>query len=161
MAFDSVQVRFNYGISWDSPMPNTRDVPFTDSYFEILKKVLNHIETEYFLFFASFMKLDTNFDWNYIPEQHEKDQIHVWYTTHPMGGLNKEGNVFLIPTQKFKEQMNSLKFLRDFKDIISDFCAIIWNKAITNPINTPIDKEMMIRSQTLIPSGFIPCIVFR
>ena len=117
MAFDSVQVRFNYGISWDSPMPNTRVVPFTDSYFEILKKVVNDIETEYFWFFASFMKLDTNFDWNYIPEQHEKDQIHVWYTTHPKGGLNKEGNVFLIPTEAFKKQMHDIRYLRDYKDI--------------------------------------------
>jgi len=54
---------------------------------------------------------------DYIPEQHERDQIHVWYTTHPKGGLNKEGNVMLIPTKKFKEQMHELKFLRDFKDI--------------------------------------------
>jgi hypothetical protein len=34
-----------------------------------------------------------------------------------MGGLNKEGNVMLIPTKKFKEQMHSLQFLRDYKDI--------------------------------------------
>jgi energy-converting hydrogenase Eha subunit F len=56
-------------------------------------------------------------DLDYIPEQHEKDQIHVWYNTHPLGGTNKEGNVFLIPTKKFKEQMHDLKYLRDFKDI--------------------------------------------
>ena len=115
--FDSIQVRFKNIEFYKSPLANTRTVPFVDSYFDILKAVVNDVKTEYFWFFASFCKLDTNFDWNYIPEQHEKDQIHVWYTTHPMGGLNKEGNVFLIPTQKFKEQMNSLKFLRDFKDI--------------------------------------------
>ena len=34
-----------------------------------------------------------------------------------MAGLNKEGNVLLIPTKKFKEQMHNLKFLRDYKDI--------------------------------------------
>jgi hypothetical protein len=115
--FDSIQVRFQNIAFYKSPLANTRTVPFVGSYLDIIKAVVNDVKTEYFWFFASFCKLDTNFDWNYIPEQHEKDQIHVWYTTHPMGGLNKEGNVFLIPTQKFKEQMNSLKFLRDFKDI--------------------------------------------
>jgi hypothetical protein len=34
-----------------------------------------------------------------------------------LGGTNKEGNVMLIPTQEFKEQMGRIKFLRDFKDI--------------------------------------------
>ena len=43
-------------------------------------------------------------DMDYLPEQHERDQIHVWYNTHPKGGTNKEGNVMLIPTKKFKEQ---------------------------------------------------------
>ena len=100
--FDSIQVRFKNIEFYKSPLANNRTVPFVDSYFDILKEVVNDVKTEYCWFFASFCKLDTNFDWNYIPEQHEKDQIHVWYTTHPMSGLNKEGNVFLIPTQKFK-----------------------------------------------------------
>jgi hypothetical protein len=56
-------------------------------------------------------------DLDYIPEQHQKNQIHVWYNTHPLGGTNKEGNVFLIPTEAFKKQMGSLKYLRDFQDI--------------------------------------------
>ena len=117
MMFDSVQVRFKDIAFYPSPLANTRQVPFIGSYFDILKGVVEDIETEYFWLFASFCKLDRNFDWNYIPEQHEKDQIHVWYTTHPKGGLNKEGNVFLIPTEKFKQQMHSLNYLRDFKDI--------------------------------------------
>tara|TARA_S200000501_G_scaffold378344_1_gene440465 strand:- start:1768 stop:3072 length:1305 start_codon:yes stop_codon:yes gene_type:complete len=115
--FDSIQVRFQNISFYKSPFTNTRTVPFVGSYFEILKKIVADVKTEYFWFFASFCKLDTNFDFNYIPEQHQKDQIHVWYTTHPKGGLNQEGNVFLIPTKKFKEQMNEIKFLRDFKDI--------------------------------------------
>ena len=117
MAFDSIQVKFKNTKFWESPRANTRVVPFIDSYFEILKKVVNDVTTEYFWFFSSFMKLDTTFDWNYIPEQHEKKQIHVWYTTHPMGGLNKEGNVFLIPTEEFKKQMHDIRYLRDYKDI--------------------------------------------
>ncbi len=117
MAFDSVQVRFQDTKHIESPFPNTRVVPFVGSYFEVLKRVVEDIRTEYFWFFANFVELKFNFDLNYLPEQHQKDQIHVWYATHPKAGLNKEGNVFLIPTKKFKEQMNKMKFLRDFKEI--------------------------------------------
>ncbi len=117
MGFDSVQIRFKDVPENKSPFANTRVVPFVHSYFDILKSVVDDIKTEYFWFFANFVNLNTVEFLDYIPEQHEKDQIHVWYTTHPMGGLNKEGNVMLIPTAKFKEQMNKIKFLRDFKDI--------------------------------------------
>jgi hypothetical protein len=115
--FDSVQVRFKDVPHNESPFANTRVVPFVDSYFEILKGVVNDIKTEYFWFFANFTNIRPVDFLDYLPEQHERDQIHVWYTTHPKGGLNKEGNVMLIPTKKFKEQMHEIKFLRDFKDI--------------------------------------------
>jgi hypothetical protein len=116
MVFDSVQVRFNDVKNFKSPFVNTRIVPFVGSYLEILKSVVDDIDTEYFWFFANFMDLKT-VDLDYIPEKHESTQIHVWYNTHPLGGTNKEGNVMLIPTNKFKEQMHHLKYLRDFKDI--------------------------------------------
>ena len=116
MAIDSVQVRFRDTRTFDSPFASTRAVPFVGSYFEILKSIVEDINTEYFWFFANFMDLKT-IDIDYIPEQHEKKQIHVWYNTNPMGGINKEGNVMLIPTQEFKNQMHNLKYLRDYKDI--------------------------------------------
>ena len=116
MAFDSVQVRFKDVRNFESPFANTRVVPFVTSYLEILKSVIDDVRTEYFWFFANFMDLKT-IDIDYIPEQHESSQIHVWYNTHPAGGTNKEGNVMLIPTQKFKEQMHSIRYLRDYKDI--------------------------------------------
>jgi len=108
-------------------------VPFINSYFEILKTVVEDIKTEYFWFFANFVDLKqiSNFDLDFIPEQHEKNQIHVWYATHPMAGLNKEGNVLLIPTKKFKEQMHSLKFLRDYKDINYHAHADLFQRPIT------------------------------
>ena len=115
--FDSVQVRFKDAPHYESPFANTRVVPFVGSYFNLLKELVNEIKTEYFWFFANFTNIVPADFLDYIPEQHEKDQIHVWYTTHPKGGLNKEGNVMLIPTKKFKEQMHDLKFLRDFKEI--------------------------------------------
>tara|TARA_Y100000389_G_scaffold199101_1_gene236864 strand:- start:38 stop:1339 length:1302 start_codon:yes stop_codon:yes gene_type:complete len=117
--FDSIQVRFQNVKQIESPFANTRIVPFVGSYFEILKAVISDIKTEHFWLFANFVDLKqiSKFDLDFIPEQHEKDQIHVWYATHPMAGLNKEGNVLLIPTKKFKEQMHGLTFLRDFRDI--------------------------------------------
>ena len=114
--FDSIQVRFKNTTHRQSPFANTRVVPFVQSYLNILKSVIDDVKTEYFWFFANFMSLE-EIDLDYIPEQHEKDQIHVWYNTNLKGGTNREGNVFLIPTAKFKEQMDNLKFLRDFKDI--------------------------------------------
>jgi len=114
--FDSVQVRFKHTKHWPSPFANTREVPFVESYLTVLKSVVHDINTEYFWFFANFMDLKT-VDLDYIPEQHQKEQMHVWYNTHPLGGTNKEGNVFLIPTEAFKKQIHNLKYLRDFKDI--------------------------------------------
>jgi len=114
--FDSIQVRFKETKHIESPLANTRVVPFIDSYFSILKSVVSDVNTEYFWFFSNFVNLN-DIDLDFIPEQHERDQIHVWYTTHPMGGMNKEGNVMLVPTRKFKEQMYQIKFLRDYKDI--------------------------------------------
>ena len=116
MAFDSIQVRFKDSEFFPSPLANTRVVPFVDSYFEILKSVVDDINTEYFWFFSGFINMAT-MDMDYLPEQHERDQIHVWYNTHPKGGTNKEGNVMLIPTKKFKEQMYKIRYLRDFQDI--------------------------------------------
>ena len=114
--FDSVQVRFKHTKHWPSPFANTRQVPFVESYLTILKSVLDDIETEYFWFFADFMNLRT-IDLDYIPEQHQKEHIHVWYNTNPLGGTNKEGNVLLIPTKALRNQIKGLKYLRDFKDI--------------------------------------------
>jgi len=116
MAFDSVQVRFRDVRDFKSPFASTRVVPFVGSYLEILRSIVDDVTTEYFWFFANFMDLKT-IDIDYIPEQHESKQIHVWYNTHPKGGSNKEGNVFLIPTKEFKKQIHDLKYLRDYKDI--------------------------------------------
>jgi hypothetical protein len=111
----------------ESPIANTRVIPFVSSYFEILKAVVNDVKTEYFWFFANFVDMET-VDLDYIPEQHERDQIHVWYT--PEEGMNKEGNVMLIPTSKFKEQMHDLKFLRDYNAINYHPHPVLMQKSI-------------------------------
>jgi hypothetical protein len=132
MAFDSIQVRFRNTSNIDSPFADTRVVPFIGSYFEILKSVVEDVKTEHFWFFSNFVDIKNfgGIDLDFIPEQHEQEQIHVWYTTHPKGGLNKEGNVMLIPTAKFKEQMNELAFLRDFKDINYHAHATLFQRPI-------------------------------
>lgn len=129
--FDSIQTRLKDTKHIESPLANTRVVPFVGSYFEILKSVVNDINTEHFWFFSNFVDISIDFDLDFIPEQHEKDQIHVWYTTHPKGGLNKEGNVMLIPTQKFKEQMHNIQFLRDFKNICYHGHPTLFQRPIT------------------------------
>ena len=54
MAFDSIQVRFKDAEFFTSPLANTRVIPFVDSYFEMLKSVVDDINTEYFWFFSGF-----------------------------------------------------------------------------------------------------------
>jgi hypothetical protein len=81
-------------------------------------------------------------EFDFVPEQFEKDQIHVWYATHPMTGMNKEGHVLLIPTEQFKKQIKDLKFLRDFKDINYHEHPTLWQPPITKStfrLQDPID----------------------
>jgi len=136
-----VQVRFKQTKHILSPFANTRIVPFVESYLTVLKSVINDIKTEYFWFFSNFVDMQ-DIDLDFIPEQHERDQIHVWYTTHPQGGLNKEGNVMLIPTMEFKKQMHSIRFLRDFKDINYHEHETLFQRPITKTIfklKDPVD----------------------
>ncbi len=47
--FDSVQVRFKNTPQVASPFAKTRVAPFVQSYFEVLKSVIDDVTTEYFL----------------------------------------------------------------------------------------------------------------
>ena len=107
--FDSIQVKFKHTKHIASPFADTRVVPFVDSYLTVLKSIIDDVKTEYFWFFANFMDLKT-VDLNFVPDVLESDQIHVWYNTHPLGGTNKEGNVFLIPTRAVKQQISKIKY---------------------------------------------------
>ena len=129
MPFDSIQIRFKNVKEWPSPLANTRVVPFVNSYFEVIKSCIEDIRTEYFWVFPSFMSMK-QIDFDFIPEQFEKNQIHVWYSGHPKAGYNKEGNVLLIPTKEFKKQMQGLKYLRDFKHINYHEVKELWYPTI-------------------------------
>ena len=109
MAFDCIKVKFPN--LEDQNKWHTDEIPFIKNYLEIIKNRIHEVKTSHFWLIASFVKFDDGL-LDYIPEQFEKDQMHVFYS-----GANKEGNIFLIPKQKFLEQIDELKFLRDFKDI--------------------------------------------
>jgi len=115
MAFDCIFVDFQ--ISKDnrekilSQFPYAQKTSFINSYFDVLKSFVGEIRTEFFWLTSDLIDLQ-HFDFDYIPEQFEKNQIHVWHNKD-----QKEGNILLIPTQEFKKQINTLKFLRDFQDI--------------------------------------------
>ena len=115
MAFDCVFVDFKENNPTKQKVleqfPYARVIPFVSSYFDIIKSYVNDVRTEYFWFISDLVNLQ-HFDFDFIPEQHERTQIHVWN-----GDNQTEGDIMLIPTKEFKQQMDSLKFLRDYRDI--------------------------------------------
>ena len=114
MAFDCVIVDFNNKDSKRNlavilqKFPHARTIPFISSYFDIVKSVLVESSTEYQWLLSS--KIDyTDFNFDYIPEQHQSIQLHVW------GNRGQdEGDTFLFP-KCFLEQ--EVRFLRDYKDV--------------------------------------------
>jgi len=109
MAFDCIKINFPH--FEDKNKWHNHQVPFVSNYFEIIKSKIHDIKTSHFLVIASFMDFEDSI-YDYIPEQFEQNQIHVFYA-----GENKEGNVMLIPKQKFIEQMDKIKCLRDFEHV--------------------------------------------
>lgn len=115
MAFDCVIVNFKKDTDNKhyllNKFPYASTIPFVNSYFEILKSYVDSARTEYFWLVTDLVNLK-KFDFDFIPEQHESKQLHVWNASS-----QTEGDVMLIPTKEFKIQMSNIKFLRDFKDI--------------------------------------------
>ena len=109
MAFDCVKVNFSQ--YEQKSFWYNHEIPFIKNYFEIIKSKITDIKTSHFWVVASFMEVSDDV-LNFIPEQFEQKQIHVFYS-----GENKEGNILLIPKEEFLKQMNNLKFLRDYQDI--------------------------------------------
>jgi hypothetical protein len=115
MAFDCVFVDFNVNndnkkIILDR-FPYANVVPFVKSYKDILKNFWQDTNTEFFWLLTDLNDYSA-FDFDYIPEQFQKNQIHVWHST-----ASKEGDTFLINKNEFGKQIDTLKNLRDFKDI--------------------------------------------
>ena len=126
MAFDCVFVDFQNNRSLKEraleQFPYARVVPFVGSYLDVLKSFVETVNTEFFWLITDLVNLH-EFDFDYIPEQHEQRQIHVWN-----GRGQTEGDLMLIPTAEFKKQVAGLKFLRDFCDInYHTEDSITWN----------------------------------
>ena len=98
---------------------------------QVLKNVIDSIKTEYFWIFAEFVDM-SSVDLDYIPEQHEQEQVHVWYDDSA-SVANKEGNVLLIPTKAFKKQINQLSFLREYDYINYHAIKNLKYKEFSNP----------------------------
>ena len=114
MAFDCVIIDFQNKNGakninrLENIFPYARIIPFVSSYLDVLKSVIADSKTEYTWVLSS--KIDySNFDFDYLPEQHQAKQVHVWNNK-----TQKEGDTLLVP-QCFLDQ--SIKFLRDYKDV--------------------------------------------
>jgi hypothetical protein len=84
---------------------------FIGSYHKMIDAFVGDCKTEYVWVVSSLLDY-TQFDFDFLPEQFQTGQIHTWAAPG-----QEEGDVFLIPRKKYIEQMQNLKFLRDFKDI--------------------------------------------
>lgn len=161
MAFDCICIDFqnskeNLEII-KQRMPYARVLTFVNSYKEILKTFANDINTSHFWLITTLIDY-SNFNFDYIPEQHQTHQIHVWHNE-----IQKEGDTILIPKKEFLEQSKNLKFLRDFKDInyhLYNLTYSYWpNKSFT--FDNLIDqvrsqKELYTNYYYIDPINFIP-----
>jgi hypothetical protein len=115
MAFDCICVDFQNSDknlnTIKKRMPHAKIIPFVQSYMEILRSLVRDARTSHVWMVSSLIDY-SKFDFDYIPEQHQDQQIHVWHNDE-----QKEGDTLLIPCAEFLKQIQELKFLRDFKDI--------------------------------------------
>jgi hypothetical protein len=116
MSFDCICIDFqNSKKNLDTiktRMPHAKIIPFVKSYFEILKFIVKDVKTSHVWMISTLIDYN-QFDFDFIPEQHQDQQIHVWHNN-----IQKEGDTMLIPRAEFIQQSaQQLKFLRDFKDI--------------------------------------------
>ena len=114
MAFDCAAIDFGNTHSdrnlktIKNKFPHVMIIPFVDSYHDIARSVVSNSRTEYLWLLSS--KVDySDFDFEYIPEQHQRDQLHAWNNPG-----QKEGDTFLFP-KVFSKQ--GIRFLRDYKDV--------------------------------------------
>ena len=111
MAFDCIIVDFKNGDKNLSILrqkfPYAKVYPFVDSYKLMIQNLSATVQTEKFWFLTT--KVDyTNFDFDFVPEQHENYQMHTWAQSS-----QEEGDTFLVP----KDFPQDLKFLRDYRNI--------------------------------------------
>lgn len=112
MAFDCVCVDFrNSEVNLrkiKNIFPYAVVVPFISSYHDIIKNEILNSRTEY-LWVVSTLCDYTDFDFDYIPEQHQSLQLHTWSVDG-----QAEGDTFLVHKSFSEQQPN---YLRDYKDV--------------------------------------------
>ena len=112
MAFDCVCINFRNSTrnldTIKNIFPYAVEIPFISSYHDVIKKEIKNSRTEY-LWVLSTLCDYSNFDFDYIPEQHQKSQLHTWSV---MG--QAEGDTFLVH-KSFLEQQP--QYLRNYKDV--------------------------------------------
>jgi len=88
--------------------PYARVVPFISGYHDIIKSLIGESRTTHTWMLTS--KVDyTHFDFDFLPEQHQSTQLHVWNNPG-----QKEGDTLLFP-QNFKQQ--EIRYLRDYENV--------------------------------------------
>ena len=88
--------------------PYVEVLPFIKNFKHLLKYAAEHSKTSHAWLLSSVCDYST-VDFDFIPEQFEKDQLHVWNVPE-----QTEGDTFLV-AKNFNEQ--DPKFLRDYRDI--------------------------------------------
>ena len=88
--------------------PYVEVLPFIKNFNHLLKYAAEHSKTSHAWLLSSVCDYST-VDFDFIPEQFEKDQLHVWNVPE-----QTEGDTFLV-TKNFNKQ--DPKFLRDYRDI--------------------------------------------
>lgn len=115
MAFDCICIDFgNNSQKLDyikKIFPYAIVVKKISNYFEILNFEIKRFKTSHVWFLTTLCDY-SNFDFNFLPEQYQEKQLHVWHQ-----GMNKEGNTMLIPRIEYIKQSKNLTKLIDFKDI--------------------------------------------
>jgi hypothetical protein len=114
MAFDCICIDFKNKKSKENIdiikkiFPYVKVLPFINSYFDVIKSCIGNSRTNYLWVLSSLIDYK-NFNFDFIPEQFQHAQVHVWGCKE-----QKEGDTFLIP-RNFLQQ--DIKFLRDYKDV--------------------------------------------
>ena len=88
--------------------PYVKIVPFVKNYKHTIDYAVESSKTNFVWVLTSLCDY-REFDFDYIPEQFETNQIHTWATYN-----QKEGDTFLVPKSYLKQD---IKFLRDYKDV--------------------------------------------
>ena len=89
--------------------PYAHTVRFWSTYLGTINRVIEQVKTSHFWFVSSDCDL-SNWNFNWVPDAWERNQIHCWSNNN-----NKFGSVFLIPVDEFKKQQPEQ--LELFKDI--------------------------------------------